>query len=203
MTIEPVDLNEITASISNWVSRVIPASIRIETWHKSGLWLADADIAMSENAILNLVINARDAMPQGGALTIETSNVTVDADYGWERGEMLEPGRYVMVAVTDTGSGISPDHLDRIFDPFFSTKAPGEGSGVGLSMVKGYMKQVKGCVRVYSEPGEGSAFKLLFPASMQTNRAELSKYRQVQRPTRDVRVLLAEDDPAVRDVLED
>ena len=159
-----VDLNQLVRDLKNWTARTLPSTIQVEISLLAGLWPVKIDASSAESAVLNLIVNARDAMPGGGELTIETSNVRVDEDYVDLRGEDIAPGRYVLLAISDTGEGIPPEHLDKIFDPFFTTKPVGSGSGLGLSMLQGFMKQSGGTVRVYSEPKVGTTFKLYFPA---------------------------------------
>ncbi|MBB3986735.1 PAS domain S-box-containing protein [Sagittula marina] len=160
--VEPTNLNDMLRKSNAMVERILPATISIETALSAGLWPVDVDRDLAQNAILNLILNARDAMPKGGRITIETANVRIDDDYIDSRGEEIEPGRYAMIAVSDTGNGISPENMKRVFEPFFTTKAPGQGSGVGLSMVMGFMRQSKGTILVYSELGIGATFKLYF-----------------------------------------
>lgn len=161
-----VDLNQLVRNMQNWIGRTLPTTIEVETSLLAGLWPTEIDASSAESGLLNLILNARDAMPKGGKLTIETSNIRVDDDYVNLRGEDIEPGRYVLLAVSDTGDGIEPNDLEKIFEPFFTTKPVGLGSGLGLSMLEGFMKQSGGTVRVYSEPGVGTTFKLYFPAAM-------------------------------------
>lgn len=164
LTPEVVDLNRLVSETRNWSGRTLPASIAVETSLLAGLWQTKADPGSTESALLNLILNARDAMPDGGKLTLETANVRVDQRYVDTRQEQLELGRYVMLAVSDTGEGIEPAAMAQIFEPFYSTKPPGSGSGLGLSMIQGFMNQSGGSVQVYSEPGVGTTFKLYFKA---------------------------------------
>jgi two-component system, NtrC family, sensor kinase len=129
----------------------------------SGLWKTAIDPNQLENAILNLAVNARDAMPDGGRLTIETSNAYLDEAYVHRAGGELKAGQYVMVAISDTGIGMTSDVRDKAFEPFFTTKPTGAGSGLGLSMVYGFVKQSDGHIQIYSEPGQGTSIKLYFP----------------------------------------
>ena len=197
-----VDLNQLVRETKNWSGRVLPANIGVETSLLAGLWQVETDPNLAQSALLNLILNARDAMAQGGKLTIETANVRIDEDYVDSRGEDIAPGRYVMLAVTDTGEGISREKLAKIFEPFFTTKAPGSGSGLGLSMIQGFMKQSGGTVRVYSEPGVGTTFKLYFPAltgEIVENQSDQPGPSPVA--TSAARLLVVEDETAVLEVL--
>lgn len=198
-----LDLNKIVLQTKNWAARTLPSSIAVETSLLAGLWPIKADRSSTESALLNLILNARDAMPSGGKLTIETSNVRVDEAYIEERHEDLDRGRYVMLAVSDTGSGIVPEITDRIFDPFFTTKGPGKGSGLGLSMIQGFMKQSGGTVRVYSEPDAGTTFKLYFKAELRDEDKSGPDNGEVQHHAvgNGHTILVAEDEPAVMQVL--
>jgi signal transduction histidine kinase len=162
---EAIDLNRTVRDMANLVRRTLPENIAIETSLMAGLWTVEADRGLLDSALLNLVLNARDAMPQGGKLTIETANMRMDDEYLVARGEDLPPGRYVMLAVTDTGSGIEEALLPSIFEPFVTTKGPERGTGLGLAMVQGFVRQSGGMVRVYSEAGRGASFKLYLPAA--------------------------------------
>lgn len=199
---EIVDLNRIVRESQNWMSRALPESVEVETSLLAGLWSVELDATSLESALLNLILNARDAMEGHGKLTIETANVRIDQSYVDSRNEEISPGRYVMLAVSDTGAGIDPESLERIFDPFFTTKPPGKGSGVGLSMVLGFVKQSSGAVQVYTEQGHGSTFKLYFPARGQdTGIAQATNAVKTRGRNAEARLLLVEDDENVRTVL--
>ncbi len=202
LTPQVIDLNDIVRDIKNWAGRTVPAHIDVEVSLLAGLWPIEVDQSALQNAILNLLINARDAMPNGGKLTIETANLRIDGDYIVERGEEVPPGRYTLLAISDTGSGIPEATIDRVFEPFFSTKPAGKGSGLGLSMVLGFMRQSGGTVRVYSEPGEGSTFKLYFPTSKSSRNTEPQKTSH--RPgfsQSGHTVLVVEDEPELLELL--
>ncbi|TCP44138.1 ATP-binding protein [Rhodovulum marinum] len=202
LTPEPLDLNSVARQAKNWMRRALPDSIEIETSLLAGLWPVKVDAGSLESALLNLVLNARDAMQGHGKLTIETANVRIDEAYVDSRDAEILPGRYVMLAVTDTGTGISGETLEHMFEPFYTTKPPGAGSGVGLSMVQGFVKQSGGTVQVYTEPGQGTTFKLYFPASdevpFERSAPRLDEPGRVAGTTR---ILLAEDRVAVKEVL--
>lgn len=197
-----IDINQMVRETKNWSSRVIPENIDVEISLLAGLWRAYADAGLTQNALLNLILNARDAMPLGGKMTIETSNVRIDEEYNELRGEDVEPGRYVMLAVSDTGGGISKENLAHIFDPFFTTKPVGMGSGLGLSMVQGFLKQSGGTVRVYSEEDVGTTLKLYFKATGGAHKEPVRGELEAQQAAEaGARVFLVEDEEAVLDVL--
>ena len=187
------DLNRIVLDTKKWSERALPATIKIETSLLAGLWPVRVDTVSTESALLNLLINARDAMPDGGKLTIETANLRMDQDNLDTRLETLAAGRYVMLAVSDTGEGIAPAHIGVIFEPFFSTKGPGRGSGLGLSMIQGFMKQSGGAVRVCSELGTGTTFKLYFPAVLDKVAEAVEPVRNALPKGKGARILVAED----------
>lgn len=198
----PIDINLVVQETKSWISRTLPATITVKTSLLDGLWLVEADPSATESALLNLILNAQDAMPRGGKLTIETANINIDESYIDVRQEELTPGRYVMLAVSDTGEGIPPAILSEIFEPFFSTKTPSSNSGLGLSMVHGFMRQSKGTVQVYSELGIGTTFKLFFKVAAQ--RAEPTPQTETKSEIANhsgCRILLAEDDASVLEVL--
>ncbi len=157
-----INLNELVATMSELLRRTLGERISLETVLAGGLWLTNVDQNQIEAALLNLAVNARDAMPGGGKLTIETANVYLDDQYTAAEVD-LAPGQYVMAAVTDLGTGIPSELLQKVFDPFFTTKPAGKGTGLGLSMVYGFAKQSGGHVRIYSEVGKGTTVKLYLP----------------------------------------
>jgi signal transduction histidine kinase len=159
---KPVSLNKLVAGMSELLHRTLGETIEVETVLASGLWNVEADPNQLENALLNLAVNARDAMPDGGKLTIETANTHLDRGYVALNSE-VSPGQYVVVCVSDTGSGMDQQTLERVFEPFFTTKDVGKGTGLGLSMVYGFVKQSGGHVKIYSEPGEGTTVKIYLP----------------------------------------
>ncbi len=194
-----VELNELLAGMDSMLRRTLGEHIEIELERAQHLWLANVDPSQLESALLNLCINARDAMPQGGLLTIETANVTLDDVYASQNWEVL-PGQYVMLAVTDCGSGISPVDLQHVFEPFFTTKEQGKGTGLGLAMVFGFVKQSCGHVSIYSEPGEGTTVKLYLPRYDGDPAFEGTTQADPLTVTKPVaaNILLVEDDALVR-----
>ena len=159
----PLDANRLVSGMSELLRRTIGEQIAVETVLAGGLWATYADPGQLENAILNLAVNARDAMPdEGGRLTIETANAWLDEEYVRAHSDVTS-GQYVLISITDTGCGMTADVLDRVFDPFFTTKEVGKGTGLGLSQVFGFVKQSHGHVALYSEPGRGTTVKLYLP----------------------------------------
>lgn len=158
---KPTDVNRLVFGMEDLITRTVGPAIKVEVVGAAGLWPTRIDTAQLESALLNLAINARDAMPDGGKLTIETANKWLDDRAGRERD--LPPGQYISVCVTDTGTGIPKDIAERIFDPFFTTKPIGQGTGLGLSMIHGFVRQSGGQVRVYSELGHGTTMCLYLP----------------------------------------
>ncbi|MDO6413561.1 response regulator [Sphingomonas sp. BIUV-7] len=193
---KPVDINALVTTMTNLLESAIDAKIDFSVQLAPVLPAAMVDANQLENAILNLCINARDAMPDGGALTVETSLVDLDAAYVASRPG-LSPGRYVVIAVSDSGTGMSPDIIERAFDPFFTTKPLGHGTGLGLSMVYGFVRQTGGAVRIHSLMGMGTSIKLYLPVTDAPPVTETSVSSSVPRGTGQ-RILLVEDDPAVR-----
>lgn len=195
---EVIDCGQIVDNMEDLLRRTLGETIDIETSANPDLWLCAADPSQLENSILNLAINARDAMPRGGKLTIEVANAKLDDDYAAAQAD-VEPGEYVMVAVSDTGTGIPPDELGRVFDPFFTTKQVGQGSGLGLSMVYGFAKQSGGHSVIYSEFGEGTTVKLYLPQTRDSRSSTPRETRAVEKlEGREESILVVEDDPDVR-----
>lgn len=193
-----IDLNERLPSLKALLQRTIGGNITVRTSAAGDLWPVIADPAQVEDALMNLAINARDAMPDGGSLIIETANVMLDEAYAARHAE-TKAGEYVMIAVTDTGTGIPQDILDHVFEPFFTTKDTGKGSGLGLSMVYGFAKQSSGHVKIYSEAGHGTTVKLYLPRARDRREIETPIPAQdVVVPTGGETILLVEDDEAVR-----
>jgi PAS domain S-box-containing protein len=196
---ERVDANKLVGGMSDLLRHALGASIRLETVLAAGLWPTHVDPNQLESAILNLAVNARDAMPGGGKLTIETQNCHLDDKYV-ARQIGLEAGHYVMVAVSDTGCGMTHEVIAKAFDPFFTTKQVGKGTGLGLSQVYGFVKQSGGHVMIYSEPEAGSTIKLYFPRLFDSGdiAATDSTGRDVPLGEQGEVVLVVEDEAAVR-----
>ncbi len=157
-----LNVNRLVQGMSELLHRTLGEGVALETVLAAGLWNTQADPSQLENAVLNLAVNARDAMPDGGRLTVETLNCHLDDAYARDHEEVAA-GQYVQVAVTDSGSGIPPELIGRIFEPFYTTKAVGKGTGLGLSQVYGFVKQSAGHIKAYSEPGHGTTFKIYLP----------------------------------------
>ncbi|HEY1927627.1 MAG TPA: PAS domain S-box protein, partial [Caulobacteraceae bacterium] len=193
---KPTDINRLVYGMEDLIRRTVGPSIEVEVVGQAGLWPSLIDAAQLESALLNLAINARDAMPTGGRITIETANKWLD-DRGARERE-LNAGQYLSVCVTDTGTGIPKEVVDRIFDPFFTTKPIGEGTGLGLSMVHGFVRQSGGQVRVYSEPGKGTTMCLYLPRY--TGEVETDPVHDPAVPQlgEGETVLVIDDEPTVR-----
>ena len=168
-----VNVTRFIAGMDDMLRRAIGGAVEVETVFAGGLWNTFIDPVQIENAILNLAINARDAMEGEGRLTIELANAHLDDGYARTHDDVA-PGQYVMLAVSDTGSGMAPEIVDKVFEPFFTTKAEGKGSGLGLSMVYGFVKQSGGHVKIYSEVGHGTTIKLYLPRAMEAEDVEVS-----------------------------
>ncbi|CDH43562.1 ATP-binding protein [Candidatus Contendibacter odensensis] len=195
---QPTDLNQRVLGMLDLMRRTLGATIQIDTILATNLEQTLIDPDQFENALLNLVINARDAMPQGGRLTLETANVQLDADYAAH--EDVRPGSYVMLTVSDTGIGMTPAVLEHVFEPFFTTKETGKGSGLGLSMVYGLVKQSGGHITIYSEPGQGATVRLYLPptVSAATPAAEPLPIADSAIQGQGEIILVVEDDADVR-----
>lgn len=195
---EIIEPNRMVAGMSELLTRALGEQVKVETVLAAGLWRINADVSQLENAILNLAVNGRDAMANGGRLTVETANTFVSEDYAQQH--TMSPGQYVMIAVTDTGTGMSGDILAKAFDPFFTTKEVGKGSGLGLSQVFGFVRQSGGHVKIYSEQGHGTTVKLYLPRHYgEAESKEISSRNdEPARGARGELVLVVEDDERVR-----
>jgi signal transduction histidine kinase/CheY-like chemotaxis protein len=199
-----LDLNHAISGISDLLRRTLGETISLESILAGGLWPAFADANQLENALINLCLNARDAMPEGGKLTIETANAYLDEAYAIQF-EDVQPGQYVLLSVADTGTGIAPNILQRVFEPFFTTKRGAQGSGLGLAMVYGFVKQSGGHVRIYSELGHGTTVKIYLPRLVEVQQVEAApaalprETSPVPRAFPGEIVLLVEDNTEVRE----
>jgi len=196
----PTDVNGQIVGLEDMLRRTLGETVELKTVLNADLWVAMIDSDQFEHALINLAVNARDAMPTGGSLVIETANITLDKAYA-EHHEEVMPGDYVQVAVTDSGEGIEAGVMGRVFEPFFTTKEVGKGSGLGLSMVFGFVKQSKGHIAIYSEVGIGTTVKVFLPRTGQVvNEIANGKGDAEEHQRGKERVLLVEDDPMVREV---
>jgi signal transduction histidine kinase/CheY-like chemotaxis protein len=195
-----LDVNKLVGGMSELLRRTIGENMRVETVLAGGLWRAFADPAQLENAIVNLCVNARDAMPDGGKLTIETNNAHLDDSYAAGHDDVA-PGQYVMISVSDTGTGMPPEVIERAFDPFYTTKGAGRGTGLGLSQVHGFVKQSHGHVKIYSEPGVGTTIKIYVPrhaGEEQALEAQARPAGELPHANEGEIILVVEDDERVR-----
>ncbi|MCG7362045.1 PAS domain S-box protein [Roseomonas sp. ACRSG] len=195
---KPTNPNKLAADMLDMVQRTVGPGIALETALETGLWPTLCDPNQLENAILNLCINARDAMPDGGLLTIETANARLDDATARLHG--VEPGEYVTISVTDTGTGMPPDVAERAFDPFFTTKPTGQGTGLGLSMIYGFAKQSGGQARIRSEVGRGTTVSLFLPRHLgEADEANPpSQLPSLPRAEAEQTVMVVDDEPTVR-----
>jgi CheY-like chemotaxis protein len=196
---EILDLNQVVAGMEKMFGRLISEDIQIVVSRAEPLGRVKADAGQVEQVLMNLVVNARDAMPGGGRLVIETANVTLDENYARAHPD-VKPGRFVLLAVSDTGHGMDSATMARIFEPFFTTKPEGKGTGLGLSTVYGIVRQSGGAVGVYSEPGHGTTFKVYLPAVD----AELTIAEPVATPTPpsgSETILVVEDSASLRELI--
>jgi PAS domain S-box-containing protein len=196
-----LDLNDVVSDLDKMVRRLIGEDVDLFAITDPGLGKVKADPGQIEQVLLNLIVNARDAMPLGGKITIETSNVFISNDYA--QGHAATPGSYVRLAVSDTGCGMSDEIKERIFEPFFTTKGAGKGTGLGLSTVYGIVKQSEGHIWLYSEPDNGTTFKIYLPRVSDAEEQEQVAIRAKPIPRGTETVLLVEDEDQVRDILTD
>ena len=199
-----VDINGLVTGMHDMISRTLGEHISLETKTAEKLPHCETDAGQLENALLNLCVNARDAMPEGGLLTIETSLVNLDEAYVAKHVE-LTVGTYILLAVSDTGSGMPPEVIEKVFEPFFTTKETGKGTGLGLSMVYGFMKQSGGNVTIYSEEGEGTTIRLYIPvveaaAGAIAQQADKGGEPAAEEINLDAVILFVEDDPDVKEI---
>jgi PAS domain S-box-containing protein len=197
---QALDANKLVAGICELLRRTLGEAVELETVLAGGLWLTFADSNQLENAVLNLALNARDAMPNGGKLTIETANCYLDEAYVGDIAEPVMSGQYVMIAIADTGAGMDKATLEKAFEPFFTTKDIGKGTGLGLSQVYGFVRQSAGHVKIYSEAGEGTTVKIYLPR----HRGESDSMKPQDVPSSAARaiglesILVVEDDNSLR-----
>jgi PAS domain S-box-containing protein len=196
---EAIDANKLVAGMSDLIRHSIGSAVRLETVLAGGLWRTHADPNQLENIVLNLAVNARDAMPDGGRLTIETQNAHLDDRYAAKHFGTTA-GQYVLIAVTDTGVGMPAEVIEKAFDPFFTTKPVGKGTGLGLSQVYGFVKQTGGHVKIYSELGHGTTIKIYLPrlqGAAETDDGQAGETAIALGDKREV-ILVVEDEPTVR-----
>jgi nitrogen-specific signal transduction histidine kinase/CheY-like chemotaxis protein len=196
-----LDLNGVVLGLEKLLRRLIGEDIEMKTVVSAGLGTIKADPAQVEQVLMNLVVNARDAMPKGGRMIVETSNVDLDKTYASEHVS-VKPGRYVMLAVSDSGTGMSPETIAHIFEPFFTTKGGTKGTGLGLATVYGIVKQSGGYIWVYSEPDKGSTFKVYFPRVDELAEKDSRSPHTASTKRGSETILLVEDDDAVRELAE-
>jgi signal transduction histidine kinase len=201
---QSIDPNRMVVSMAEILHRTLGEIVQLETVLGAGLWRAFADPTQLENTILNLAVNARDAMRDGGKLTIETNNAYLDDDYA-ARHIGIPAGQYILIAVSDTGTGMPPEIVERIFDPFFTTKGVGKGTGLGLSQVYGFVRQSGGHIKVYSEPGHGTTVKIYLPRYFGTEVYEPGPKAEGPAPrgSQEETILVVEDDENVRQLVVD
>jgi CheY-like chemotaxis protein len=194
---KPINVNGLVQGLSEFIRRTLGEEVDLEVVGSAGLWQVEADQGELEAAILNLVVNARDAMPEGGKLSIETSNAFLDEAYCRDQMD-IKAGQYVLIAVTDTGSGMDREVLDRAFEPFFTTKQAGQGTGLGLSQVYGFVKQSNGHVKIYSERGEGTTVKIYLPRLLGATPEPMPREPEAPSGDSGETILVVEDDADVR-----
>ena len=193
---KPTDINGLVASMEDLLRRTLGKEVDLQVKLGESIWLGMLDANQLENAVLNLAINARDAMPEGGKLTIETGNIHLDEKYTKDQDE-LTAGDYVVISVSDTGTGMTPDVIAQAFEPFYTTKPIGAGTGLGLSMIYGFIKQSKGHVRIYSEVGKGTTIRLYLPRALTDASQSVQENTSSPLGGRE-NILVVEDDDTVR-----
>jgi CheY-like chemotaxis protein len=193
------DVNKLLRHLSTFLKPSLGEQVQLEVVGAGGVWLVEADETQLETAILNLALNARDAMPEGGKLTIEASNTFLDEIY-CSRNAEVRPGQYVEISVTDNGVGMTSEVAGRAFEPFYTTKDTGQGTGLGLSQVYGFVKQIGGHVKIYSEPGHGTTVKIYLPRVKGATAAETPDLLDAKMPAGPggESILVVEDDDDVR-----
>ncbi|MBM0103119.1 PAS domain S-box protein [Steroidobacter sp. S1-65] len=195
---KPTDVNSLVGGMADLLNRSLGETIAVETVRGAGLWKIEVDPNALESAILNLAVNARDAMPHGGRLTIETVNAYIDEAYAISHAEVA-PGQYVLICISDTGMGMDAETLKRAFEPFFTTKPVGQGTGLGLSQVYGFVKQSGGHVKIYSEVGQGTTVKIYLPRfEAASSESDAAPAMPIPEGTSQETVLVVEDEAAVR-----
>lgn len=199
LSLQATNINDCVNDTYELLKRTLGSTIEANLILTSDPWPVLIDVTQFGNALINIAVNARDAMPQGGKLTIETSNIMLDDAYTLMRPDVT-PGPYVLIAISDTGSGMSQETVKRIFEPFFTTKALGEGTGLGLSMVYGFINQSGGHINVYSEEGHGTVFRIYLPRLGETSSDETSLPVNQAMPTGNEIILVAEDDEEIRNI---
>jgi len=199
---KPTDVNRLITGMEDLLRRTVGQMVQIEVVGAAGLWTALIDPSQMENALLNLCINARDAMPDGGKLTIETANKWLDERTGHERD--LPPGQYLSICVTDTGTGMTPETIERVFEPFFTTKPTGQGTGLGLSMIYGFARQSGGQVRIYSELGSGTTMCIYLPRHLGDAENDVVIERSSpEGNSGGETVLVVDDEPTIRHLIDE
>jgi signal transduction histidine kinase len=197
--VEPLDLNQLLQDLEKMLRRILGEDVDLHLRTASDIGLVEADRGQMEQVVMNLVINARDAMPKGGKLTIETTQVELDADYARLHAEVT-PGPHVVLSVSDTGQGMDAETQRHIFEPFFTTKPEGRGTGLGLATVYGVVKQCRGHIWVYSEPERGTVFKIYLPVSAALAREPARPSLGAAVPGGTETIVLVEDETGVRDL---
>jgi PAS domain S-box-containing protein len=195
-----IDANKLVSGVCEFLRRTLGEAISLETVLAAGLWRIQVDVNQLENALVNLAVNARDALPSGGKLTIETANCYLDEAYIGTLTEPVAAGQYVMIAVADSGVGMDRSTLERAFEPFFTTKKVGKGTGLGLSQVYGFVRQSAGHVKIYSELGEGTTVKIYLPRQIgdEEHKEEVKRSGATTGAIRDETILVVEDDDTLR-----